>query len=873
MNLDFNAVDTVEGNPKERKKYIKTLKKIVKEGQKRANKLLKREKRDMTIGFLVFFFVFIVLFFILWNIFWRIPIISPWKISLVDENVPKNSMAFNLSALFFSHLFLGFNNFRGYYWPSISEWLQGSQTYFQFMFVNISSLLISLIASFFVSKDASTGKVIEEHLSGRRLYERIEDAITATKEEIAVHGKGINIHPLVPISRDRETRHFFVLGAIGAGKTQVLRNILNSVIIRLRKGPEDRLIIYDNKSDVTEGVPVDDDEMILLAPWDKRTWAWDVAKDVLNDADAAEVASRLIPDSDDPFWANAARQVLISIFAKLQREKGTNWSWVDVNKGIGDDVAMVKAITAYNPTLAAPFKDPTSKAAQNIVVTLATFASTIRYLTQAWDNIDPVTNKEYEPGRVIQKLSLREWALSPEVERRVIVLQGNKRYSVLEKSYVQAIISALGGIMNSPEMTDSKSRRIWMFLDEFPQLGKLDNFAQYLEVGRSKGMCVLIGLQDLAQLREIYGKETADVWASICGTYLVCKSQGVETIDWLIKFFGRKIVKTWSNSVSKQGNSKSEQEKEREIVTAQDILGLKAEKLGIRALLSLNDESGVYRLVWPYVTFKKRRPSQVPAAWTTVMMEQNIETTKNNLTKALSELFAKGFEKNINKNKDILSEEEDEENNDEDNEEYNYIYDMNNRLGSREEDDEEENEDDSDENFFSLNEEPISLTKNTLPQSKNRAKIFENSFNDFIPKNKVPENELNIEDIEKIEKEKNKTILNDNVQSKRQTGLSGLDNIVNSGKSLFNIKDEHEDEIDNDPATEKKSNSSGRSLLEIEKTTRQRNRTPKTAKNKVKKEDNIKTEDSVNTGNIDNNQKAKRSPRTKKQKSTTESIE
>ncbi len=755
---------------KEYKKFIKTLEAIKKDGHKRAAASVKLEKHDIGTSVLVAFFVFTIVAVVSWNILWRIGFLSPWPNYATDPNVNNGSLAFNLTILFWLHNILGLNTFRGYYWPAIAEWLAGSGLSSKFYLVNILPVFLGVLPAYIAGKDAGKGKPTEEHLSGRKLYERVEEAVVATKEEISVHGQGINIHPLVPISRDRETRHFFVLGAIGAGKTQVLRNILNSVIERLRKGPEDRLIIYDNKSDVTEGVPVDDSEMILLAPWDKRTWAWDVAKDVLNDADAAEVAGRLIPDSDDPFWANAARQVLISIFAKLQREKGTNWSWADVNKGIGDDVAMVKAIQAFNPTLAAPFKDPTSKAAQNIVVTLATFASTIRYLTQAWDNIDPVTGKEYEPGRVIQKISLREWALSPEVERRVIVLQGNKRYSVLEKAYVQAIISAFGGIMNSPEMTDSKSRRIWMFLDEFPQLGKLDNFAQYLEVGRSKGMCVLIGLQDLAQLREIYGKETADVWAAICGTYIVCRSQGVDTLDWLIKFFGRKVVKTWSKSVSKQGNSKSEQEKERDIVTSQDILGLGATKLGVKALLSLNDESGAYRLIWPYVTFKKRRPSQQPAAWTTSIPEMNLESTKASLTKALSELFAKGFEKGPHSSASL-------EEHSVDNSEYVEYEDEHDIRKSIDDSDSEEDI----TNFFELpprrfsmqNPEPITRNKQPIGSGPRYMRSSAKTFEDAFSKHGIDDGIT-----EKHEIEDENTVLDTSMNRPKKRRFGGLDDMV-----------------------------------------------------------------------------------------------
>lgn len=193
----------------------------------------------------------------------------------------------------------------------------------------------------------------------------------------------------------------------------------------------------------------------------------------------------------------------------------------------------------------------------------------------------------------------------------------------LERAYVQAIVSAFGAILNSPEMTDSKTRRIWLILDEFPQLGKLENFAQYLEVGRSKGMCVIQGLQDLAQLEEIYGRATANVWRAISGTYIVCRSQGVETVDWLTRFFGDKVVKQFRNTRASDGKtSRTELDKTVPVVSADDIAGLGPDRglrKGILGLLSLNNEHGIYRLIWPYVTLPEQRPAQIPALWTSAM--------------------------------------------------------------------------------------------------------------------------------------------------------------------------------------------------------------------------------------------------------------
>ena len=586
--------------------------------------LEEREGRNWSRGLLVFVVVSAVVSGALWFGLWHIPRLAPWPFPATDAK--GNNVSVELSLLWILHFFhLG--PFNGYAWDSVRPWLSNHGFLWSFEGILALSLGSGPVFGILAFLPVSRGRLKKVHVVGKRIFNSAADATRELRGEVAKSGQGISIHPDVPISRDRETRHFLILGAIGSGKTQVILNILQSILHRMRSGPEDRLILYDNKSDLTAGLPIADSEMILLAPWDARTWAWDVGKDIENATDAATFAERLIPDSKDKFWSEAPRQIVKACIQHLQTTHGTAWSWKDLSRTLNSPETIVGSVMLYAPNLAPVFVGagggPTSTGA-SLLSSMNAFTGSIDDLCRAWDNTDPFTGEEIEPGRIIPRVSLREWALTPIVQRRVMVLQGNKRYLTLERACIQAIISAFGGIMNSPEMPDSKTRRIWFLLDEFPQLGKLENFAQYLEVGRSKGLCVLLGLQDLSQLREIYGRETADVWAAICGTYIVCRSQGVETVRWLIQFFGERSVRSRRVSLmnSEKGPRKTITEvvESEPVVTGHDLNGLgdnRGSSPGILAILSLNTGQGIYRLVWPYVTFPKVRENQIPAGWTT----------------------------------------------------------------------------------------------------------------------------------------------------------------------------------------------------------------------------------------------------------------
>ncbi len=122
-------------------------------------------------------------------------------------------------------------------------------------------------------------------------------------------GKGIELPPGISMSRDRESRHIMITGGVGSGKTQTMRHLMMEA---LKRG--DKMLVLDTKGDMTEGLPGD---IVLLAPQDARSAAWDVATDCQSKQDARELAARFIPKSDDPMWAEAARELLVTCVVSL----------------------------------------------------------------------------------------------------------------------------------------------------------------------------------------------------------------------------------------------------------------------------------------------------------------------------------------------------------------------------------------------------------------------------------------------------------------------------------------------------------------------------------------------------------------------------
>ena len=436
-------------------------------------------------------------------------------------------------------------------------------------------------------------------LAGRRLFEgkaahrRLKEI---AKGEMAVSGAGIKLHPGFDwhLSRERETRHFLLIGSVGGGKTQILTPM---VLAAVERG--DRVLIFDIKADFTSTLPVD---FALLAPWDSRSMVWDVARDCVNAQDARELAAQLIPSGQDPMWHQAARQILTAVIQQLQTYKADDWTWKDLHQlSASSQEDLLNIVSRFTPE-AANLLAGESKTTDGILINLSASLSIVADLAAAWGHLESS-----------RRFSFSEWLLNPNYKYKTVVLQGSGRYAELARGYVKGCVSLLAGRINSAELADDRNRRIWIFLDEFPQLGKLEKISSIIEVGRSKGVCVVLGAQDIAQVQETYGQYVGKTWGSMIGTQFVVRINSGDTAQWLAKdVIGyAKIEKT----VMHEGKPQPAQTQEQLVLEPSELSDyLGPDKTGVRAVaLGFGD---AFIVTWPYTTLSKSRNAVVPAKWT-----------------------------------------------------------------------------------------------------------------------------------------------------------------------------------------------------------------------------------------------------------------
>lgn len=139
--------------------------------------------------------------------------------------------------------------------------------------------------------------------------------------------------------------------------------------------------------------------------------------------------------------------------------------------------------------------------------------------------------------------------------------------------------------------------------DEFPTIyiHKVDNL---IATARSNKVAVLLGLQEIPQLRQYYKKEVADTIVAIIGNILSGSVRDKSTLDWLEKLFGKVKQQSKSVSVSDNNTSYSISEKMENLVPAAKIASLKtSEMVGLLAKDISNDSDNTQVLEYSTSVF------------------------------------------------------------------------------------------------------------------------------------------------------------------------------------------------------------------------------------------------------------------------------
>ena len=467
----------------------------------------------------------------------------------------------------------------------------------------VTVLSIGLISLFLFALTLRLEKPAAKVIRGPRLLTGQDGArklSKACRKECKISGTGIELLPKINLSRDRETLHHLIWGSVGGGKTQTM---LRYILEAYDRG--DGLLVLDTKGDMMSSLPGDP---MLIAPHDKRSLIWDVAADCRTRQDARELAARFIPESHDQMWSNAAREIFVACIVYLQATKDGQWTWKDLHKVVTGDISFLTHITNdYHVDALRNLSPPDSKTTQSTLATFQAHMTIVATFAEAWG--------DDRQG----KFSIHQWLHNPP-SFRPLILQHDPAYPDLSRIWVGSMVSFLASMVGSPSLAESKRRRIWLFLDEFPQLHPIRNFSSLIELGRSKGVITVIGVQDLAQLRATYGREQAGAWPGMIGTKIITRINMSASAEEASHMIGDQEVERRVKNISRSGKhtnvSLTQHRERRRVITAAEIANdLGPDKKGVRILL-MGIGKDIHTINLPYISLPQLRPGTIPADWT-----------------------------------------------------------------------------------------------------------------------------------------------------------------------------------------------------------------------------------------------------------------
>lgn len=290
-------------------------------------------------------------------------------------------------------------------------------------------------------------------------------------------------------------------------------------------------------------------------------------------ADASETAEGTVEalkkgdkaSGSDAFFTQSAINFLAScIYFMSRHEKGKYSSLPHVMAFLNRSYEEIFSVLFTNPelvSLLSPFKSAFAAKAfdqlEGQIGTLKIFMSRMATKETFWvfsgDDFDLKISDPSSPG--------------------VLVLANDPNTQNINSACYSVVLNRLTRLINSKGNLPSA-----LILDEVPTLfvHRIENL---IATARSNKVAVLMGLQELPQFKQQYGKDTATTITSVVGNVLSGAARNKETLDWLERIFGKSKQIGESISIDRSKVSKSISEKLEVLIPAGKITTLGAGEL------------------------------------------------------------------------------------------------------------------------------------------------------------------------------------------------------------------------------------------------------------------------------------------------------
>lgn len=365
------------------------------------------------------------------------------------------------------------------------------------------------------------------------------------------------------------------IGAPGSGKSLLIQKVMAAVLPRLG-GEDRRALVFDYHGHALSlldrfGVP--SPKQVLIHPFAREGVVWDVARDLSTPTDVYEFAERVVVPPEEyrgeMFWPKAAQFGVQGIVDGLRATRGENWTLADfcaVTRSV-ERVRLVVAAAPGGKHKLAYMDDPENQ---------RLFLSVLATLQAEVQELEPCARQWQHALRTqgARRYSIREWMAGSDV----LVLGYEESHSRVF-STLNRIIFALAAkrlIDESRHSQDGAAERTWVFVDEAQNMAKAwDALPRVVNAARSKGACVVLGIQDLPGLEKLYPGLAKSMLNGL-SNWACCRTSNPDTAKWLSEALGKRRVRELREAWDRDDKAKSTSEniKDAPLVRPEDLMAV-----------------------------------------------------------------------------------------------------------------------------------------------------------------------------------------------------------------------------------------------------------------------------------------------------------
>ena len=457
-----------------------------------------------------------------------------------------------------------------------------------FVMVLTLCLVVTLLTALIFEAPRRPIRVGADHMGGLRANEThlrgasVRQAKDPLDETAPIIAETAMRFGTVQIDHSREPEHFFIAGASGTGKSQLIS--ANLAAIRAR-GAAARAVILDPSGIYYSqfGRPGVDE---LINPFDERSAKWSPFAELKGPADYRRVAAAMVPSAEGAAkeWSEFGRKIIADTLRAMmrsgERDAQKLYRLLDGSAGILAEFLNAAGINSLTG-------EDNMKMFSNAKATIASYIEFLEYLPPGGD------------------FSVRDWVSNRDGQDGWLFVTYNDNTMELLRQFVATIadLAILEGLSLQPD----PDRRLFYVADELDSLGHVGQLKDGLVKLRKFGGCCILGIQTMHQLKVVY-RENAGAIEGNCGTLAILRANDTETAEYFERRLGKveiertNLTQTRSTSSAKVGESNtssSGHSVSKQVETRPVILASELQKLpNLSGVLARGAEHILFRHEW-----------------------------------------------------------------------------------------------------------------------------------------------------------------------------------------------------------------------------------------------------------------------------------